>query len=176
MNLMKIKTDVYEGILKKVDNITYEKETQIDKLTSQINELYNTIKWQKDDINDLTKERDELQKSVIDLSSKVQDNKDLIGHDRIEKEYKALIIQLNDTISTLENKLLKLEDLSVVDYNSKDKIINNLNEKINEFQNEINNLTQKKRLYSQSKKSKNEIKLKLSKAEALKSKSLIKKN
>ena len=143
-NLMKIKTEEYESILKKVDNIAYEKETQIDKLTSQINELNNTIKWQKDDINDLTKERDELQKSVIDLSSKVQDNKDLISHDRTEKEYKALISQLNDTISTLENKLLKLEDSSVVDYNSKDKIVNDLNEKINEFQNEINNLTQKK--------------------------------
>ena len=170
-NLMKIKTEEYESILKKVDNIAYEKETQIDKLNSQINELNNTIKWQKDDINDLTKERDELQKSVIDLSSKVQDNKDLIGHDRTEKEYKALINQLNDTISTLENKLLKLEDSSVVDYNSKDKILNNLNEKINELQNEINNLTQKKNDCTV-KKSQNEIKLKLSKAEALKSKTM----
>ena len=46
-NLMKSKTEEYENILKKVDNIAYEKETQIDKLNSQINELNNTIKSKK---------------------------------------------------------------------------------------------------------------------------------
>ena len=170
-NLMKNKTEEYENILKKVDNIAYEKETQIDKLTSQINELNNTIKSQKEDINDLTKERDDLQKSVIDLSTQVQEHKELISHDRTEKEYKALIEQLNDTISTLENKLLKMEDSTMFDGSSKDKISASINDKINDFQNEINSLTQKINDCTV-KKSQNEIKLKLSKAEALKSKTM----
>ena len=170
-NLMKNKTEEYENILKKVDNIAYEKETQIDKLTSQINELNNTIKSQKEDIYDLTKERDDLQKSVIDLSTQVQEHKELISHDRTEKEYKALIEQLNDTISTLENKLLKMEDSTMFDGSYKDKISVSINDKINDFQNEINSLTQKINDCTV-KKSQNEIKLKLSKAEALKSKTL----
>ena len=170
-NLMKSKTEEYENILKKVDNIAYEKETQIDKLTSQINELNNTIKSQKEDIKDLTKERDDLQKSVVDLTTQVQEHKDLLSHDRAEKEYKALIEQLNDTISTLEKKLLKMEDSTIIDYNSKEKIANNLKTKIEDFQNEINTLTQKKNDYAV-KKSQNELKLKLSKTEALKSKSM----
>ena len=170
-NLMKVKSEEYENILKKADNIVYEKETQLDQLTSQINELNNTIKTQKADIDDLTKERDDLQKSVIDLSSQVQDHRDLLSQNRTEKEYKALIEQLNDTISTLENKLVKMEDSTTIDFSSKDKISNNITEKITDFQNEINSLTQKINDCTV-KKSQNEIKLKLSKAEALKSKSM----
>ena len=170
-NLMKNKTEEYENILKKVDGIVYEKETQIDKLTSQIGELNGTIKTQKADIDDLTKERDELQKSVIDLSTQVQEHKDLMSINRTEKEYKALIEQLNDTITTLENKILKMEDSTVINETSKDKISESLTSKIDDFQEEINKLNKKinncKVLRSQ-----NEIKLKLSKAEALKSKSI----
>ena len=170
-NLMKNKTEEYENILKKVDGIVYEKETQIDKLTSQIGELNGTIKTQKADIDDLTKERDELQKSVIDLSTQVQEHKDLMSVNRTEKEYKALIEQLNDTITTLENKILKMEDSTVINETSKDKISESLTSKIDDFQDEINKLNKKinncKVLRSQ-----NEIKLKLSKAEALKSKSI----
>jgi len=110
-------------------------------------------------------------KSVIDLSTQVQEHKELISHDRTEKEYKALIEQLNDTISTLENKLLKMEDSTMFDGSSKDKISASINDKINDFQNEINSLTQKINDCTV-KKSQNEIKLKLSKAEALKSKTM----
>ena len=46
-NLMKNKTEEYENILKKVDGIVYEKEAQIDQLTSHISELNTTIKTQK---------------------------------------------------------------------------------------------------------------------------------
>ena len=169
-NLMKTKTEEYENILKKVDNITYEKENQIEQLTTQINDLNNTIKSQKIDIQDLTRERDDLQKSVIDLSSQVQELKDLKGHNRTEKEYKALIAQLNETITILENKIIKMEGSSNIDMNSKDKISQNLTEKMNELQDEINILNQKIKDCAV-KKSQNEIKLKLSKAEALKSKS-----
>ena len=169
-NLMKTKTEEYENILKKVDNITYEKENQIEQLTTQINDLNNTIKSQKADIQDLTKERDDLQKSVIDLSSQVQELKDLKSHNRTEKEYKALIEQLNETITMLENKILKMEGSSNIDMNSKEKISQNLTEKMNELQEEINILNQKIKDCAV-KKSQNEIKLKLSKAEALKSKS-----
>ena len=169
-NLMKNKTEEYENILKKVDGIVYEKEAQIDQLTSHISELNTTIKTQKTDIEDLTKERDELQKSVVDLSTQVQEHKELMSVSRTEKEYKALIEQLNDTISTLENKILNLEDDSSLNINSKDKISESLNTKIDDLQEEINKLTKKLNDCSVLR-SQNEIKLKLSKAEALKSKS-----
>ena len=142
-NLMKNKTEEYENILKKVDGIVYEKEAQIDQLTSHISELNTTIKTQKTDIEDLTKERDELQKSVVDLSTQVQEHKELMSVSRTEKEYKALIEQLNDTISTLENKILNLEDDSSLNINSKDKISESLNTKIDDLQEEINKLTKK---------------------------------
>ena len=170
-NLIKTKTEEFENILKKVDSITYEKENQIDQLNSQVSELNKTIKSQKTDIEDLTKEKDDLQKSVIDLSTQLQEQKELISQDKTEKEYKALIEQLNETITMLENKLTKLEDSSTIDYDSKEKLSNNLNAKIEEFQNEINNLNQKLNDYK-IKKNQNEIKLKLSKEEALKSKSV----
>ena len=169
-NLMKNKTEEYENILKKVDSIVYEKETQIDSLTSQITELNGTIKSQKADIDDLIKERDELQKSVVDLSTQVQEHKDLMSINRTEKEYKALIEQLNDTITTLENKILKMEDTTIFNENSKEKISTSLNSKMEELQEEINNLTKKIKNCTLLR-SQNEIKLKLSKAEALKSKS-----
>ena len=169
-SLMRNKTEEYENILKKVDGIVYEKETQIDTLTNQIGELNATIKSQKADIEDLTKERDELQKSVIDLSTRVEEHKDLMNISRTEKEYKTLIEQLNETINTLENKILKMEDSSILDKNSKEKISSSLNNRMDDLQEEINKLTKKIKdcavLRSQ-----NEIKLKLSKAEALKSKS-----
>ena len=169
-SLMRNKTEEYENILKKVDGIVYEKETQIDTLTNQIGELNATIKSQKADIEDLTKERDELQKSVIDLSTRVEEHKDLMNISRTEKEYKTLIEQLNETINTLENKILKMEDSSILDQNSKEKISSSLNNRMDDLQEEINKLTKKIKdcavLRSQ-----NEIKLKLSKAEALKSKS-----
>jgi len=169
-NLMKNKTEEYENILKKVDSIVYEKETQIDSLTSQITELNGIIKSQKADIDDLIKERDELQKSVVDLSTQVQEHKDLMSINRTEKEYKALIEQLNDTITTLENKILKMEDTTIFNENSKEKISSSLNNKMEELQEEINNLTKKIKNCTLLR-SQNEIKLKLSKAEALKSKS-----
>ena len=169
-NLMKNKTEEYENILKKVDSIVYEKESQLDKLTSEISELNKTIKSQKADIDDLIKEKEELQKSVVDLSTQVQEHKDLMSVNRTEKEYKALIEQLNDTISTLENKILKMEDSSLINENSKYKISENLYTRIDDMQEEVNKLNKKSNDIKMLK-SKNEIKLKLSKEEALKSKS-----
>ena len=169
-SLMKNKQEEYENILKKVDGIVYEKETQIDSLTNQIGELNSTIKSQKADIEDLTKERDELQKSVMDLSTRVQEHKDLMNISRTEKEYKALIEQLNETINTLESKIMKMEDSSILDENSKEKISLSLNNRMDDLQEEINKLTKKIKNCAVLR-SQNEIKLKLSKAEALKSKS-----
>lgn len=100
-----------------------------------------------------------FKKCVVDLTTQVQEHKDLLSYDKTEKEYKALIEQLNDTISTLENRIIKMEDSSVVNFNSKDKISNNLNSKISELQNEINSLTQKINDCTV-KKSQNEIKIK----------------
>ena len=41
---------------------------------------------------------------------------------KVNKGIQALIEQLNDTISTLENKLLKMDDSGMLDGSSKDKI------------------------------------------------------
>ena len=173
-SLMKNKQEEYENILKKVDGIVYEKETQIDSLTNQIGELNSTIKSQKADIEDLTKERDELQKSVMDLSTRVQEHKDLMNISRTEKEYKALIEQLNETINTLESKIMKMEDSSILDENSKEKISLSLNNRMDDLQEEINKLTKKIKNCAVLR-SQNEIKLKLSKAEAL-NRNLLRKN
>ena len=57
----------------------------------------------------------------MDLSTQVQEHKDLMSINRTEKEYQALIEQLNDTITSLENRILKIEDSTIVDENSKEK-------------------------------------------------------
>jgi SMC interacting uncharacterized protein involved in chromosome segregation len=101
---MKAKSEEYENFLKKVDNILYDKETEIDKLTEDIKNLNNTIKQQKYDIDDISKERDDLQKSVFDLTTQVQEQKELLENDKTEKEYKNIIDQLNNTILSLEKK------------------------------------------------------------------------
>ena len=104
-NIMKAKSEEYENFLKKVDNILYDKETEIDKLTEEIKTLNNTIKKQKYDIEDISKERDDLQKSVFDLTTQVQEQKELLENDKSEKEYKNIIDQLNITILSLEKKI-----------------------------------------------------------------------
>ena len=159
-NLMKNKKDEYENILKKVDDIVYKKENEIEKLNSQINNLNNRIKKQKEDLDDMSKEKEDLQNSVATLSAQVDEQKKLLKNDKTEKEYKALIEILNDNIAALEKKIIKLEDTSIISETSREKLINSLDFKVNEFQSQINNLTQKKN-NSIIKKSQNEIKINL---------------
>ena len=170
-NIMKAKSEEYENILKKVDNVLYDKETELDKLTEEIKIKNNIIQKQLDDIDDLTKERDELQKSVFDLTSKVEEQKELLENDKTEKEYKNMIEQLNNTILSLEKKIEQYEENNTFNNNNlnREKIINCINNKIMLYQNEINNNFQKRNNISV-KKSQNEIKLKLGKDEAIKSK------
>ena len=159
-NLMKNKSEEYENILKKVDDVLYKKENEIEKLNAQINELNNKIRKQKEDLDDMSKEKEDLQNSVATLSSQGEEQKNLLKNDKTEKEYKALIEILNDNISALEKKIIKLEDTSIFSETSKEKIINSLDFKVNEFQSQINNLTQKKN-NSMVKKAQNEIKINL---------------
>jgi exonuclease SbcC len=157
---MKNKSQEYENILKKVDDILYKKENEIEQLNSQIKNLNNRIKKQKEDLDDMSKEKEDLQNSVSTLSAQVDEQKKLLKNDKTEKEYKALIEILNDNISALEKKIIKLEDTSIINEASKEKLINSLDFKINEFQSQINSLTQKKN-NSIIKKSQNEIKINL---------------
>ena len=169
-NIMKAKSEEYETILKKVDNILYDKETEIDKLTEEIKEYNITIKKQKEDIEDISKERDDLQKSVFDLTTKVQEQKELLENDKSEKEYKNIIEQLNNSILSLEKKIETYEEKNIFLNNNnivKEKINNFIQNKISLYQNDINNYMQKRNNIS-IKKSQNEIKLKLSKDEAIK--------
>ncbi len=86
--------------------------------------------------------------------------KNLLKNDKTEKQYKALIEILNDNIAALEKKILKLEDTSTFTETSKEKIINSISFKLNEFQAQINNLIQQKN-NSIIKRSQNEVKIKL---------------
>ena len=158
--LMKNKKEEYENILKKVDDIIYKKENEIDKLNNQINELNSKLKKQKEDLDDMSKEKEDLQNSVSTLSTQVEEQKNLLKNDKTEKQYKALIEILNDNISALEKKLIKLEDTSIFNETSKEKIINSLDFKINEFQSQMNNLNKQKN-NSIIKQSQNEIKINL---------------
>ena len=158
--LMKNKSDEYENILKKVDDVVYKKENEIEQLNNQLNNLNIKLKKQKEDLDDMSKEKEDLQNSVSTLSAQVEEQKNLLKNDKTEKEYKALIEILNDNISVLEKKIIKLEDTSIFSETSKEKIINSLDYKINEFQSQINNLTQKKN-NSMIKKAQNEIRINL---------------
>ena len=158
--LMKNKKDEYENILRKVDDIIYKKENEIDKLNLQIKDLTTKLQKQKEDLDDMSKEKEDLQNSVSTLSSQVEEQKILLKNDKTEKQYKALIEILNDNIAALEKKIMKLEDTSIFTETSKEKIINSLDYKINEFQSQINNLTQQKN-NSLIKKSQNELKINL---------------
>ena len=158
--LMKNKKEEYENILKKVDDIIYQKENEIDKLNSQIKDLNLKVKKQKEDLDDMSKEKEDLQNSVSTLSTQVEEQKNLLKNDKTEKQYKALIEILNDNISALEKKILKLEDTSTFTETSKEKIKNSLDFRINEYQSQINNLTQEKN-NSLIKRSQNEVKINL---------------
>ena len=157
---MKNKTEEYELMIKKVDDMVYKKESEIEQLKSQINSLNDKIMKQKEDLDDMSKEKEDLQNSVSTLSAQVEEQKKLLKNDKSEKEYKALIEMLNDNIASLEKKIIKLEDTSTFSETSKEKIVNSLDYKVNEFQSQINNLTQKKN-NSIIKKSQNEIKINL---------------
>ena len=171
-NIMKVKAEEYENILKKVDSILYDKETEIDKLTEEIKSKNIIIKRQKDDIDDISKERDDLQKSVFDLTTKVQEQKELLENDKTEKEYKEIIEQLNNTILSLEKKIELFEKKNTFNNNfTKEKISDFIKNKIIIYQNDINNFIQEKNKIAL-KKSQNEIKLKLGKDEAIKSKKI----
>ena len=158
--IMKNKKDEYENILKKVDDIIYKKENEIDQLTLQISELNLKLKKQKEDLDDMSKEKESLQNSVSTLSTQVEEQKNLLKNDKTEKQYKALIEILNDNIAALEKKIIKLEDTSTFTETSKEKIINSISFKLNEFQAQINNLIQQKN-NSIIKRSQNEVKIKL---------------
>jgi len=158
--LMKNKTEEYEMMIKKVDDMVYKKESEIEQLKSQINSLNDKIMKQKEDLDDMSKEKEDLQNSVSTLSAQVEEQKKLLKNDKSEKEYKAIIEMLNDNIASLEKKIIKLEDTSTFSETSKEKIVNSLDYKVNEFQSQINNLTQKKN-NSIIKKAQNEIKINL---------------
>ena len=158
--LMKNKKEEYENVLRKVDDIIYKKENEIDQLNEQIKDLNIKLQKQKEDLDDMSKEKEDLQNSVSTLSTQVEEQKILLKNDKTEKQYKALIEILNDNIAALEKKIIKLEDTSIFTETSKEKIINSLDYKINEFQSQINNLTQQKN-NSLIKKSQNELKINL---------------
>ena len=158
--LMKSKIEEYEMMIKKVDDMVYKKENEIEQLKSQINSLNEKIMKQKEDLDDMSKEKEDLQNSVSTLSAQVEQQKKLLKNDKSEKEYKAIIDMLNDNIASLEKKIVKLEDTSTFSETSKEKIVNSLDYKVNEFQSQINNLTQKKN-NSIIKKAQNEIKINL---------------
>ena len=143
-NILTTKSEEFEKMLVNLDDKIYEKDNQIDRLTKQINNLNKTIKNQKLDIEDMIKEKEDLQKSVVDLTSQNQQLKNILNANDVGKEYKLLIDQLYETISNLENRILKMEESSIMNENSKAKLSSCLEDKINVLQTEINNIINEK--------------------------------
>ncbi len=162
-NLIKNKSKEFENILQKVDGIIYEKENQIETLNEQVSNLTQVNKEQSENITDLMKEREDLQKSVLDLTTKIEQNE--LNSDKNKNksntDYQNEINKLNNTIASLENKIIEYEEMNYFPLNLKEKIENDINSNINNLQNEINKLVQDKNNYI-IKISQNEIKIKLS--------------
>ena len=160
-NLIKNKSKEFENILQKVDGIIYEKENQIENLNEQVSNLTQVNKEQSDNITDLIKEREDLQKSVLDLTTKIEQNELNNNKNKSNTDYQKEINKLNNTIASLENKIIEYEEMNYFPLNLKEKIENDINSNINNFQNDINKLVQDKNNYI-IKISQNEIKIKLS--------------
>ena len=162
-NLIKNKSKEFEGILQKVDGIIYEKENQIETLNEQVSNLTQINKEQSDNISDLIKEKEDLQRSVLDLTTKINENELNNNNGKSNKsniDYQNQINKLNNTIASLENKIIEYEEMNYFPLNLKEKIENEINSTVNDYQNELNKLVQDKNKYI-TKISKNEINIKL---------------
>ena len=132
-NLIKNKSKEFEGILQKVDGIIYEKENQIETLNEQVSNLTQINKEQSDNISDLIKEKEDLQRSVLDLTTKINENELNNNNGKSNKsniDYQNQINKLNNTIASLENKIIEYEEMNYFPLNLKEKIENEIN-KIN---------------------------------------------
>ena len=166
-NLIKNKSKEFEGILQKVDGIIYEKENQIETLNEQVSNLTKINKEQCDNISDLTKEKEDLQRSVLDLTTKINENELNNNNGKSNKsniDYQNQINKLNNTIASLENKIIEYEEMNYFPLNLKEKIENEINSTVNDYQNELNKLVQDKNKYI-IKISQNEIKIKLTQSQ-----------
>ena len=74
------------------------------------------------------------------------------------------INKLNNTIASLENKIIEYEEMNYFPLNLKEKIENEINSTVNDYQNELNKLVQDKNKYI-IKISQNEIKIKLTQSQ-----------
>ena len=166
-NLIKNKSKEFEGILQKVDGIIYEKENQIETLNEQVSNLTQINKEQSDNISDLIKEKEDLQRSVLDLTTKINENELNNNNGKSNKsniDYQNQINKLNNTIASLENKIIEYEEMNYFPLNLKEKIENEINSTVNDYQNELNKLVQDKNKYI-IKISQNEIKIKLTQSQ-----------
>ena len=166
-NLIKNKSKEFEGILQKVDGIIYEKENQIETLNEQVSNLTQINKEQSDNISDLIKEKEDLQRSVLDLTTKINENELNNNNGKSNKsniDYQNQINKLNNTIASLENKIIEYEEMNYFPLNLKEKIENEINSTVNDYQNELNKLFQDKNKYI-IKISQNEIKIKLTQSQ-----------
>ena len=120
-NLIKNKSKEFENILQKVDGIIYEKENQIENLNEQVSNLTQVNKEQSDNITDLIKEREDLQKSVLDLTTKIEQNELNNNKNKSNTDYQKEINKLNNTIASLENKIIEYEEMNYFPLNLKEK-------------------------------------------------------
>ena len=143
-NLIKNKEQEYEKSLKDIDAMLITKESKNEELSKIILELNKEIQIDKDTINDLTKEKQDLMNSISDLTNKLNYEKES-KEIKTKEEHKKELDKFYSQIEILENKIILLENTNSLNNNSiisiKSKIshhINKLKEEKNEIINEKN--------------------------------------
>ena len=157
--LIKNKNEEYENILKDIDKILLEKESKIDELIFKNKEYKKQIQINKDNINDLQKEKQDLMNTISDLTNKLNYEKESKEIKTVEAHKKELD-QLYSQIEILEKKLIPFENMNNLNNNSIISIKDKINKEINQLKEEKNQLIKEKSDNS-IKISQNDIKIKL---------------
>jgi len=131
-NLINKKTEEYESILKDVDKILLQKESDVDKLTKENITFKEKIKNLSEIINDNKKEKEDLQNSITDLTNKLYYEKE-VNQSKNEQTYKKVIDELNTHIEFLEKQIIPLENMNHLNKDSIDDFKNKIDSKINEL-------------------------------------------
>ena len=158
-NLIKNKNEEYESLLKDIDNILYEKENKIEGLINKNKEYKKQIQTNRDNINDLQKEKKDLMNTISDLTNKLNfeiESKEIKSVEAHKKELDKLYLQ----IEFLEQKIIPLENMNNLNNDSILLIKEKINNQINILKEEKNQLIKEKSDNS-IKVSQNDIKIKL---------------
>ena len=142
-NLMNNKTKEYEKSLKEIDNLLFNKETKNEELSKTNIELKNQIQLDKDTINDLTKEKQDLMNTISDLTNKLNFEKES-KEVKTKEEHKKELDKLFSQIEILENKIIPLENMNNLNNDSILSIKSKISQQINKLNEEKNFIIKEK--------------------------------